>query len=464
MNVVLIICDTVRADCLGCYDNRWVRTPHIDALAARSARMERFHVASFPTGPMRKDTHSGRFTFPYAAWQSERPTGETVLAEVLSEAGVRTAYIGDTSNSQQYLAGFEHTEIVSGRSSGLDEVPEEVPLPADPRKLRCPEKVAMKDVRNAMGWRGEADRRAPRTMMAAHRWLEDRVGDDRPFFLWVDTFDPHEPWDAPRHYVDLYDPDYRGDVLIDPAYEPAGYATADEVRHMLRQYAAKLTMVDRWVGYLLEGLSRMPFARKTAVLLTSDHGFYHGEHGLIGKVGLARDDTIVRRWPLYSTITHAPLLVAVPGLTDDGRRARDFCQPPDLAPTILDLFGLPAPERMHGRSLMPLVRGGPVAGRDLAVSTTTYAQDREVRSPTSVRTDRWLYVYGGDEWPSELYRLDGDPDESRNVFAENTDAGREMHERYLAFLESVNCPKEILELRREFDPTPRTNLPRRRII
>ena len=466
MNVILLISDTVRYDYLGCCGNDWVRTPHLDALAARSMVFDRFYVGSFPTGPMRKDVHSGRFTFPYANWTAERPADEPALAELLSAAGYRTAYIGDTDNSQQYLAGFEHSEIVSHEPSNMADVPEEVPLPAEGRKLRFPRKYAMRIARWSHGWRDEADRRAPRTMLAAHRWLEstDASGDRRPFFLWVDTFDPHEPWDPPQYYVDLYDPGYSGNVLMEPAYQPAGYATEREIRHMRCRYAAKLTMVDRWIGFLLEGLARMPMADDTAILFTSDHGFYHGEHGLIGKVGLDRDNVIVGRWPLYDTMAHAPLLMAPARGGAGGRRSNAFCQGPDLTATILDLCGADRPGRMHRRSLVPIVNGRAESVRDLAVSSTTYVQDAEVRSPTSVRTDKWLYIYGGDEWPSELYDLEADPAESRNVIDEHAGAARQMHDRYIAFLESVECPKSSLEARREFRPAPRDGLPRKRLI
>ena len=464
MNVILIISDTVRHDYLGCYGNPWVHTPHIDHLAERSAVMTRSFAASFPTGPMRKDVHAGRFTFTYTNWAQDRPPGELLLAELLAEARYLTAYIGDTSNSRQYMSGFEYTEIVPSAASRLDEVPDSVPLPADPRKLRHPTGWVPKIIRNSLGWDGEADRRVARTMLAAHRWLEDRSGDDRPFFLWVDTFDPHEPWDPPRYYIDLYDRAYRGDELVEPAYEPAQYATEDEIRHMRCLYAAKLTMVDRWLGFLLEGLERMPLAAETAIIFTSDHGFYHGEHGLIGKVHLARDDAIIRRWPLYETITHVPLLIHLPGVANRGRRIAAFCQPPDLTPTILDLCAVAIPPPVQGASLLPIVHGESRPVRDFAVSSTTFAQDAEVRSPSSLRTAQWLYVYGGDEWPSELYDLKADPGETRNVFDEHRDVARQLHHKYVEFLEQVDCPGQSLELRRPFDPTPRPDLPQERII
>ena len=159
INVILIIADTVRAGYLGCYGSGRVRTPRLDALAAGAVRFTDFHCGSFPTGPMRKDVQSGRFTFPYCSWHDPRPAEEELLSELLTAGGVRTAFIGDTNNSKQYRLGFEHENVISARPAKLDDVPERVRPPADPRKLRGPDSWTQKVCRHAAGWDGEADRR-----------------------------------------------------------------------------------------------------------------------------------------------------------------------------------------------------------------------------------------------------------------------------------------------------------------
>ena len=463
MNVILIISDTVRYDYCGCYGNEWVQTPNIDALARESAIMDNFFAASFPTGPMRKDVLSGRFTFTYTNWSQPRSKEELVLGELIKERGYKTAFIGDTSNSPQFRQGFDYEQIISAQGARLADVPEEVELPAAPRKLRIPMKRIQNIVRNATGWDGEVDRRAPRTMLAAHRWLEKQYDDNTPFFLYVDTFDPHEPWDEPHYYIDRYAPNYTGDELMEPAYEPADYATQSEIEYMRCMYAGKLTMVDRWVGHLLDGVKRMGLADNTAIIFSSDHGFYHGEHNLIGKVLLDREGAICGRWPLYSTISHPPLLMKIPGVTN-GSRYDSFCQPPDVMATILALTDMPIPSRVQGQSLLPLIRGEKKNTRDFAISSLTYIQDAQVRCPTSFRTKDYLYVYGGDEWESELYALQIDPEETQNIINSRTDVAEQLHEQYLDFLKEIDCPKMSLEARREFNPTPRADVPYRKII
>lgn len=463
MNVILIISDTVRHDYCGCYGNTWVQTPNIDALARESAVMTNFFTGSFPTGPMRKDVQSGRFTFTYTNWGEPRSKEEILLAEVIKAKGYKTAFIGDTSNSPQFRQGYDHEQVISAKASRLSEVPNEVKLPADARKLRIPMERIRRIVRNAKGWDGEADRRSARTMLAAHRWLEDHYDDKEPFLLYVDTFDPHEPWDEPRYYIDLYDPNYTGDELIEPAYEPADYATLREVEHMRCMYAGELTMVDKWVGYLLDGVKRMGLADNTAIIFTSDHGFYHGEHNLIGKVHLDREGKICGRWPLYSTISHVPLLLKIPGLTK-GLRYDTFCQPADIMPTILDLMNVPIPSRVQGLSLSAVVRGERKSIRDFAISSLTYTTDAEVRCPACFRTKDYLYIYGGDEWGSELHDLKADPEETQNIIDKSPDVARQLHAQYLDFLKKVNCPRVSFSAREEFNPTPRGNLPCRRVL
>jgi len=464
MNVILIISDTLRPDYLGCYGNAWIRTPHIDALAEDSCLFTNFYAASFPTGPMRRDLHSGTFTFPYTSWKDEWKPSHMVLAELMSASGYLTAMVTDTPANQQHRAGFAHFEMIPGQAGeGVDLAPgETMELPANPRKLRTPVERLYRILKVQSGWKGEEDRFAAQTMRAAARWLEGTHGHDRPFFLCVDTFDPHEPWNPPRYYIDRYDPGYEGDELFEPAYEHAGYATDSEIRHMRFMYAGEVSMVDRWVGYLLETVEAMGLVDDTAIVLTSDHGFYHGEHGLIGKVQLDRDGRIVLRWPLYRTISQAPLLVKVPGCNEG--KVEVFAQPPDLMPTILDIAGIGIPPYVQGRSLLAEIGGEPTNAPDLAVSSYTYRQDDEVRCPTSLRSADFLYVYGGDEWGSGYYDLTQDPDESRNLLKERQADALHAHGLLVSFLRRIGCPGQILRMRSRFNLRPRKRLPPTRIL
>ena len=463
MNVLLIISDSLRTDYLGCYGNDWIRTPNIDALARDSILFTDCFAASFPTGPMRKDLHSGRYTFTYTSWRDDWNPPHPVMAELFQRAGYVTAMVTDTPANGSYERGFNHFEMIPGQVGlpGEVDIEGELNLPADIRKLRVPARRFYKLAQARSKWGGEEDRFAAQTMQASARWLESIHGRGKQFFLNADTFDPHEPWDPPRYYIDRYDPGYQGDELFEPAYEPSDYASEEEIRHMRCMYAGEVGMVDRWVGHLLEAINCMGLDKDTVVVLTSDHGFYHGEHGFIGKVELDREGRIIRRWPLYRTISQIPLLIRVPGYSPGV--AEGFCQPPDFLPTLLELAGMDIPDHVQGRSLVPFL-DGEGGGADSAITSLTYRQDDEVRPPTSFRTRDELYIYGGDEWQSEYYDLKRDPDELNNCIMERGDDAGGCHDQMLEFLEGIGCPKSVLDMRRDFTPGSRDQLPLERIL
>jgi arylsulfatase A-like enzyme len=384
------------------------------------------------------------------------------MAEIFRGAGYATSMVTDTPANGSYRRGFDHFELIPGQVGlqGDVDMGSDLNLPADARKLRVPLRRFYKIAQARSEWRGEEDRFAAQTMRASARWMESTYGSDKPFLLNADTFDPHEPWDPPRHYIDRYDPDYQGDELFEPAYEPSGYASEEEIHHMRCMYAGEVSMVDRWVGHLLGTLREMGLEEETIVVLTSDHGFYHGEHGFIGKVQLDRDGRIIRRWPLYRTIAQIPLMIRVPGYGPGV--AKGFCQPPDFLPTLLELVDVEIPDHVQGRSLVPQLGGG--RGGTAAITSLTYRQDEEVRAPTSFRTRDALYIYGGDEWESEFYDLRRDPGEHQNCIGEREVEARHCHDQMVEYLERIGCPESYLDMRREYNPKPRDQLPLERIL
>ncbi len=463
MNILLIVCDSLRQDYLSCYGNTWIRTPRIDSLARESVTFTNFFAASFPTGPMRRDLYSGRFTFPYLSWRDTWDPSHAVLPEILQKDGFQTGMITDTPSNSPHRRGFQQFELIEGQAGHGVEVEEggAIDLPAEKRKLRVPLERLRRIKKVESTWKCEEDRFVARTMRRASCLLEKIHSLDDTFFLSVDTFDPHEPWNPPRYYIDQYDPGYEGQELFEPAYESSDYATSSEIKHMMFMYAGEVSLVDRWVGHLLDTLKGMGIYDETCIILTSDHGFYHGEHGFIGKVELDRENRITRRWPLYGTISHIPLIIRMPGLKPGSCPA--FFQPPDLMPTILDAAGASIPETVQGISMLPVVRGNQ-RGREWAVSSHTYVQDREVRPPTSLRTSNYLYVYGGDECESEYFDLGNDPGEECNLMEWREEDARSAHGEFLSVLQDIDCPPENIRMRSKFRPIARSDLPLTRII
>jgi len=449
MNVILIISDTLRRDHLGCYGSA-VATPHLDLFARDAVVFDRAYPASFPTGPHRQDLHTGRFTFPYQRWTG-LAREEVRLGPTLASARINTLMVADTPAIKygNYTDGFRRSRTWGHWDEPLPPKRPwlELRLPAAPEKLRRPDNV-LKYMAYDAARQSEADYFCARTMIAAAQWLEEEALRG-PFFLYVDTFDPHEPWFPPPWYLDRYDPGYEGEMVLEPAYEPAGYCTEREVLHMRARYAAMVTMVDAWIGHLLWAIDRLNLRDSTAVIISTDHGFYLADHGLIGKVWLDREDRIIGRYPLYRDIIRIPLLVRAPGIAPGRRQA--FVQTPDLMPTILDFAGVPIPDRVQGKSLLPILRGEADHLRDWAISSLTCVQDEACRSPSTLITDEWSYLYGGDEAPHGLFHLPTDPNEEHDRFAAEEALARELHKQYLGVLREIGCPPERIEGRRSWD-------------
>ena len=474
MNIIVIVSDTFRRDHLGCYGNRWIHTPNLDKLAGESMVFDRAYAASFPTVPNRADVMTGRFTFTYFDW-SPLPRDQVVMAEVLSEAGYATMMVADTphflKDGYNFDRGFSGWHWVRGQENDRWMTdPIEVELPCAPHKLRSPEGAVKQYLRNVSQRKSEADYFVAQTMSVAAEWLE-RNRKQKKFFLYIDTFDPHEPWDPPQWYVDLYDPNYRGEEVIYPVYGPCDYLAKRELKHVRALYAGEVTLVDRWVGRLLRKVEDLGLLDDTAIFFTTDHGFYHGEHGLIGK------SIITPKYhsttPLYEEVARIPLLVRMPD--GKGRRSNALVQPPDLMPTILELAKAKAPGTMQGKSMVPLLEGKKCRWRNMAVSTWSLAHDPSTGRQSTVTSGSWSLVYSGSPGEgkvaqktaavdsvsrsirladqrfvrTQLYHLPSDPGQKRNVIAKNRDVAKRLHARYVKLLEELGMAEEYVRHRRK---------------
>ena len=275
MNVIWVVADTFRRDHIGAYGNSTIRTPSLDALAAKSVRFDAHYAAGFPTMPTRADHLTGRWTMSFMGWEP-LPSGVTTLAEILADHGFHTAASVDTPyylrNGMNYDRGFQSFFM----NRGQDTMWSLVPQPGYHNEAL--------DVREA--WRFESDRGAPRTFMTAMQWLERHYKED--FFLYVDTWDPHEPWDAPAYYTDLYWPGYDGEVVL-PVYgnwrDVPGYGE-EKLRKGHATYCGEITMVDTWLGFLLRAVENMGLTGE------DNHHLHHGPWLLLWRArrALRQDD------------------------------------------------------------------------------------------------------------------------------------------------------------------------------
>ena len=433
MSVVLICLDSVRADHVGAYradgirPRRQVRTPSLDALARESLRFTHARPEQLPTGPTRRSLHTGIRTFPADGWRPDPdspriwgwqhiPRGQATLAELFAAAGHRTAMITDnTWMLKPSWAPFTRTwgdfvgirgqvqqSLPRGRSIDRVDVSRYLPdglrgLPAN--KARTNREVIARYVVNRGPRRREEDWFAPRVFRAASRWLERNRDAPGGFFLFIDSFDPHEPWDPPRKYVARYDdPDYRGKDPIFPVYGRDDYLTPRERERMRALYAGELTLTDHWLGVFLERLDELGLRERTLVVVFSDHGVSLADRGYVGKSPTQ----------LYAEMVDVPLLIRHPAGAAAGTTTGFLAQLHDLAPTVLAAAGIPVPEAMEGIDLTPLL-GGAQPARTREVQTAGYND----------------HVWAGDATMSliatvrgrerRLFDRDDDPRERRNL-------------------------------------------------
>jgi arylsulfatase A-like enzyme len=286
------------------------------------------------------------------------------------------------------------------------------------------------------------------TGATAISWLEENWKAP-PFFLWVDFFDPHEPWDPPEYLVKRYDPHYDGPPMWHPNYGPSQAYTAAELHNLWAHYAAEAELVDRWIGRLLQKLDDLQLWDDTIVAITSDHGMSLGEHGRTGKSNI--NDADRRYWPLYPELGHVPFLIAG-GDVPRGQCIDVIGQPPDILPTLAELASahLDPPKPFDGESLAPAISGAGPGHRDVAVSgghIVTGGPGLPVGATTPfLVTQRWGYAPVGASGRHELFDLQSDPLAETDVSFDFPQEVADLHEAYLSHLSAHSASEETLKL------------------
>lgn len=460
MNVIFIMNDSFRLDHLGCYGNEWIHTPNLDRFAQHAAIFDHYYIGSYPTVPHRFDLHTGRFGFPFRGWQPlERE--DVTWAQIMRRHGMHTQMIWDTPmlglHDYNYTRGFDGVLFVHGQKGDpwITDPSLPIRLPAQPHKIKNVHSME-NYLRNHYGRRHEAEYCSPRTMTEAMRWLETNTSHES-FFLYIDMWDPHEPFDCPPYdYARYADPDYDGDFMLYPEYGRPTYMSEGELHNARALYAGNVTLVDRWVGQFFDLVERLGLMENTMIVWASDHGHLFGEHDLQGKPG-------AELGKLYETTTHIPLLIHRPDGLGAGQHISGVVQPPDILPSILEFLEIDTPDGVQGESIWPLVRGETESLRDYAFSSrypptagdASYTpvegatfdgwagSDRSVE-PSTVTSTEWAYLAAPAGRPSELYHLAQDPKQEHNVIDDHPEVAEQMRAAWLDFLKNHGAPESRL--------------------
>ena len=438
MNIIEIVSDTFRRDHLGCYGNSWIHTEHLDRFARDSVIFDNAYIASFPTIPHRHDLFTGRYTFIYSTW-APLPRDEVILSQLLRQAGYVTMLIVDTPHmirdAHYFDRGFDGWWWIRGQEHDRYMTNP----PKDPEERQ--KALGRQYLQNVSLRRFEEDYFVAKTMTSAIKWLELNYDQHEKFFLHIDTFDPHEPWDPPRWYAEMYDPGWKGGDVPGGAYIPgverpaASDLTEEQLNHLRALYAGEVTLVDRWVGRLLQKISDLGLLEDTAIIFTSDHGTYIGEHNYVGK-----------RPHLYEEVAHIPLIIRLPDSAGAPKgRCGEIVQSPDIMPTILELAGVNVPPTVQGRSFLSVIRGESEEGRDIAVSSASLV-GRRLPDWITVTSKRWALLASqvGSGVKSELYDLSRDPRETENLIDEKPEVADDLRSKMVNFLKSLGAEEETL--------------------
>lgn len=345
MRTVLILMDTLNRRFLKSYDeNAEGITPYMDAFAREAVRFDNHFIASAPCMPARRDIFTGRMNFLERGWGGMEPFDRTLQGE-LRKHGVYTHITTDHAHyfelgGENYCSLFDTWDYHRGQEN-------------DPWISRVnppfgePQAYGRKSVQHLLNRqeyaRGEETYPTPATFLSACRWAKENRGAD-DFFLMVEVFDPHEPFDAPDAYHELYGDDYSGKEFNWPGYAPVT-EPEEAVCHLRKCYLATMTMADRWLGRFLDALKENGLYEDTLVILTTDHGHMLGEHGFTGK----------NYMHAYNEMAHIPLFVKMPHGECAGEHRKQLTQNIDLMPTILTHHAVPVPETVKGRDLSEMI-------------------------------------------------------------------------------------------------------------
>jgi arylsulfatase A-like enzyme len=388
-NVVFVSVDTLRADALGTYGSP-VPTPVIDRLGREGVVFEQAYAPVPFTAPTHATLFTGLEPLRHGLdYNGQRLiTGPATLAERFAEGGYATAAFVSSFVLERRFGwdrGFEHFD---------DDFPEEgaswdTSLPG------------FWHLHHLQGF----DRPAATTTDAAAAWLETV---EEPFFLFVHYFDPHGPYRPPASF----DSRVAGDAVALAGRSVSG-TSASALRELLRLYHGEVLYVDFELGRLLEAVERRT-SRPPLVLVTADHGEGLGQHNLIG-----------HNANLYDELLRVPLIFHWPAVLEPAR-VMGSVGLADVAPTLVDLAGLPPLVGADGASLATVLDGhGEQTARPLYAHRQ--ADPKASRDPHlhSLRSGRWKYIraINGDD---ELYDLQEDPGESRNLHATRPELAGEL--------------------------------------
>ncbi len=430
-NVLFIISDDLN-NSLGCYGHPLVKSPNIDRLAARGIRFERAYCQFPLCGPSRNSMLTGLYPNSTGILANRQIFRQTIpeqlsLPHAFRMEGYFAARIGKL---------YHYNVPKSVGTNGHDD-PGSWELEINPagcdRLIEEPDIFSLRpgNFGGTISWyaspRGD-HLHTDGLLSTDAEWVLERCARDsnRPFFLAVGFYRPHTPYVAPKEYFEDYPLDdmplvqgVEEDVKDLPPHALGSHKDEHDLlnddlsRQAIQAYYASITFMDAQVGRVLDALDRLGLAENTIIVLTSDHGYHLGEHGLWQKMSLFEESARV------------PLIIATPGMPQAGSVAESPVGHIDIYPTLTELCSVTAPDNLQGQSLVPMLNDPTLQGRGWTLTQVTRGSNEKTTFGYTLRTRRWRFT----EWDSgnqgrELYDHKTDPLEQTNLWEDPAHSDR----------------------------------------
>jgi arylsulfatase A-like enzyme len=448
MKIFLIIFDSLRKDHTGkTYGNDWIHTPNFDAFAKDSIVFDKAFPESLATIPVRRAIHTGIRTFPFnndmlmirtddyvsdPGW-FPIPPYQKHIGEYMKNFRYITSFITSTYHqfkpNMNFHLGFDQFYWVRGqeidkyRAELRKTEPEIEDMLArhlfEAKKYRAMKKYQKITLemylRNVQDRTSEEDYFPAQTYNKAIEFVKDTKTKENTLAL-IDEFDPHEPWDPPEKYLDLYkEKDYSGNKIIQPIYSDNTKCLTDsELKFLRASYAGEVSMCDHWFGRFINILKELEIYDESLIIFLSDHGHCIGERGVVGKIPQF----------LYPELTDIPFMIKPPGgISGPKRIKKSYVYVHDILPTLFGFLNKEKLDVFDGVDLS-IFRDED----DHLLNNRNYITCGYERY-TLYRDDQYALITSNDKKEQKLYDLRNDPEWKSNTLYDNPQLCEELFEK-----------------------------------
>ncbi|MBN1599193.1 MAG: sulfatase [Bacteroidales bacterium] len=454
-NVIFILSDDHRYDYMGFTGKvPWLETPSMDKLASDGVYCRNAYVTTSLCSPSRASILTGQYAHTHTIVDNQAPDPDNIIyfPQYIKQLGYKTAFfgkwhMGDANDNPR--PGFDHWESFKGQGEYYNPS-----LNINGKRVQYDDSSYVTDIltEHALQWMKERTDGLPYFVYLSHKAVHaefipakkhrDKYAKEEIYYpLSYNITKPENLQinDMPYEIANKENPDYNygpgriPDWVKEQRYSWHGvdymYNGAMKFEEFYRRYCETLLGLDESIGKIIDYLKETGQYESTLIIYMGDNGFSFGEHGLIDK----------RHF--YEESTRVPLLVSCPELFKGGKVETGMIQNLDIAPTILEIFGLETPEQMQGKSFVPLLEGKKTEWRD-KVFYEYYWEENFPETPTTfgIRTDRYKYIrYWGIWDTNEFYDLESDPYEMNNLIdsPEHQEIIKEMVDELYSWLDET---------------------------